>query len=51
MISIYRSFVSDVLVVTFVSTVSFRFDGFVLVFRILVHAAAIKSVTMNYIQK
>ena len=39
---IHRSFVSVVLVVTFVSAVSFRsfrFDGFVLAFRVLVHAA------------
>ena len=41
---IHRSFVSVVLVVTFVSAVSFRwfrsfrFDGFVLAFRVLVHA-------------
>ena len=42
---IHRSFVSVVLVVTFVSAVSFRsfrwfrFDGFVLAFWVLVHAA------------
>ena len=44
---IHRSFVSVVLVVTFVSVVSFRsfwwlrsfrFDGFVLAFRVLLHA-------------
>ena len=44
---IHRSFASVVLVVTFVSAVSFRsfrwlrsfrFDGFVLAFRVLVHA-------------
>ena len=41
---LHRSFVSVVLVVTLVSAVSFRsfrwfrFDGFVLAFRVLVHA-------------
>ena len=49
---IHRSFVSVVLVVTFVSAVSFRsfrwfrsfrFDGFVLAFRVLVHAVFVTS--------
>ena len=53
---IHRSFVSVVLVVTFVSAVSFRsfrwfrsfrFDGFVLAFRVLVHAI-FKEVEQGY---
>ena len=49
---IHRSFVSVVLVVTFVSAVSFRsfrwfrsfrFDGFVLAFRVLVHAVVVSG--------
>ena len=40
---LHRSFVSVVLVGTFVSAVSFRFDGFVLVFRVLVHAVLLSQ--------